>query len=201
MGKTVSVRDRIVELIRVPANKLVRNEKNWRTHSESQKKALRGALEQVGFAGAELCRRLPDGGLMLIDGHMRADVMGKSLVPVLVLDVDEREADLLLSTFDPIGAMAGRDDGKLESLLESLRVSESVSDFVRESAEVEIVGGDESDADEQSGASSEPKSDKAAYPLSVLLTRDELRTWAALKKELDVKSDKECLLGLIHEHG
>ena len=76
-----------------------------------------GVLAEVGFAGAELARELPDGSLELIDGHARAEVAGTAAVPVLVLDVDEAEADKILATFDPIGAMAEADAVKLDAVL------------------------------------------------------------------------------------
>ena len=43
---------------------------------------------------------------MLIDGHLRAETTPDAVVPVLILDVDETEADKILLTHDPIAAMA-----------------------------------------------------------------------------------------------
>jgi len=70
---------------------------------------LRGVLQEIGYADALLARALPDGRLMLIDGHLRAETTPDQLVPVLVLDVDEAEADKLLATLDPLAAMAETD--------------------------------------------------------------------------------------------
>lgn len=49
----MKIRDRIVELVRVPASELVPNPKNWRTHPTAQADALKGVLAEVGweFAG------------------------------------------------------------------------------------------------------------------------------------------------------
>ena len=66
-------------------------------------------------------RELPDGKLILIDGHLRAATTPKAVVPVLVLDVTEAEADKILLTFDPISAMAQADKDQLEGLLASAR--------------------------------------------------------------------------------
>ena len=82
-------RDRIKELRRVAARELVPNPKNWRRHPARQAAALRGVLQEIGYADALLARLLPDGRLMLIDGHLRAETTPDQLVPVLVLDVDE----------------------------------------------------------------------------------------------------------------
>jgi hypothetical protein len=116
----VNIRDRIKELRRVPASSLRPNPKNWRTHPKEQADALRGTLAEIGFAEALVARELPDGTLELIDGHLRAETVGDTAVPVLVLDVDEAEADKLLATLDPLAALAGVDASKLEDLLASV---------------------------------------------------------------------------------
>jgi hypothetical protein len=80
-------------------------------------------LAEIGMAGACLARELPDGSLMLIDGHLRAETLGTSEVPVLVLDVTEAEADKLLATLDPLAGMAGQDSEQLAALLRQLKDS------------------------------------------------------------------------------
>ncbi len=120
------IRDRIKELRRVEARELMPNAKNWRTHPESQKNALRGILAEVGFADALLARELPDGRLALIDGHLRAETTPDQKVPVLVLDVNEEEADKLLATLDPLAMMAGKNDalyGELISMVQTENTS------------------------------------------------------------------------------
>lgn len=101
----MKINDRIIELVRVPASTLTPNPKNWRTHPTEQADALRGILAEVGIAGAVLTRQTPD-GLVLIDGHLRAETLPDQEIPVLVLDVTEAEADKLLAKFDPLAAMA-----------------------------------------------------------------------------------------------
>ena len=113
----MKIRDRVKELRRVRGAELYPNPRNWRTHPRAQHDALRGLLAEVGYAGALLARELPDGSLELIDGHLRAEVTPDALVPVLVLDVTEAEADKILLTHDPLGAMAGSDTVKLDALL------------------------------------------------------------------------------------
>jgi hypothetical protein len=113
----VNIRDGVRELRRVPASELRPSPKNWRTHSKEQADALRGLLAEIGFAGAALARELPGGVLELIDGHLRAETAPGAVIPVLVLDVNQNEADKLLVTFDPLGDMAGADAAKLDALL------------------------------------------------------------------------------------
>jgi hypothetical protein len=117
----MNIRNRVKELRHVPASDLRPNPKNWRTHPTAQRDALRGILAEVGMADAVLARELPDGSLMLIDGHLRAETLGEGSVPVLVLDVNEAEADKLLATLDPVAAMAGKDAEQLAALLGQLK--------------------------------------------------------------------------------
>jgi len=119
----VKIKDRIKELRRVPANELRPNPRNWRTHPEKQLNAIRGILAEVGFAGAELARELEDGTLELIDGHARAELAGTAEVPVLVLDVNEDEANKIVATFDPIGAMAETNKENLDAILRQIQTS------------------------------------------------------------------------------
>ena len=113
-------RDRIKELRRVKASTLIPNIRNWRVHPDRQRRALNGILEEVGYADALLAREDEDGELILIDGHLRADTTPDANVPVLVLDVTEAEADLLLTTHDPLANMATPDTERLHALLDSI---------------------------------------------------------------------------------
>lgn len=112
----MKIKDRIVELRRVKASELILNPKNWRTHPVSQSDALKGVLADVGFADAVIARETPD-GLMLLDGHLRTEVATDTEIPVLIVDLNDEEADKVLATFDPLGAMAGQDQGQLKELL------------------------------------------------------------------------------------
>lgn len=132
----MQIRDRIRELRRVPASELRPNPKNWRTHPEAQANALRGLLSEVGIADAVLARELEDGSLMLIDGHLRAETLGTETVPVLVLDVNEAEADKVLATLDPLAAMAEADAAKLDAILREIDTgSEDVQQLLADLAE------------------------------------------------------------------
>jgi DNA modification methylase len=116
-AKTMKIRDRVKELRRVRAGDLLPNPKNWRTHPASQADALKGILAEVGYADALLARELPDGTLMLVDGHLRAETTPELEVPVLILDVNEAEADKLLLSLDPLAALAETNAIALDSLL------------------------------------------------------------------------------------
>jgi DNA modification methylase len=116
------MRDRVVELIRVRAGELAPNPANWRRHPERQRAALRALLRQIGYADALLARR-DQGRLVLIDGHLRQSLDPNQVVPVLVLDLDEAEAEILLLTLDPLAAMATPDPQVLSDLLDRVEAS------------------------------------------------------------------------------
>jgi DNA modification methylase len=116
----IRVRDRVVELRRVRAGDLVESPRNWRLHPKRQRQALQAVLSEVGFADAILARQRDDGALEIVDGHLRRSIDPDLVVPVLVLDVDEAEADKLLATLDPLASLAVADPEPLAALLASI---------------------------------------------------------------------------------
>src|ERR1700680_82041 len=114
-AKTPAIRDRIRELRRVTASELIQNPKNWRRHPKEQAAAMAGMLKEIGYADALLARETPE-GLMLIDGHLRRDTTPDQVVPVLILDVTEEEADKILLTLDPLAGLATIGPESLQSL-------------------------------------------------------------------------------------
>lgn len=138
----MKIRDRVRELRRVRAGDLRPNPKNWRTHPDRQREALQGVLAEIGYADALLARELSDGSLMLIDGHLRAETTPEQEVPVLVLDLDEAEAEKLLAVLDPLSALAGRDENLLTDLLatvetESTALQEMLDGLLHEATDGE----------------------------------------------------------------
>jgi ParB-like chromosome segregation protein Spo0J len=142
----MQIRDRIKEFRRVRAGQLRPHPKNWRTHPQAQRDALRGVLAEIGYADALLARELPDGSLELIDGHLRAETTPDLEVPVLVLDLDEREAAKLLALLDPLAAMAQADPDALAELLPDIETQNealrAVLDRIAARVEVENEPGD-----------------------------------------------------------
>lgn len=121
----IIIRDRIKEFRRVPANELVPNAKNWRKHPERQRELLEGVLVEIGYAGALLAREHEDGTLELIDGHLRAETTPNQQVPVLVLDLDEKEAATLLALYDPLSSIAEKDNDILGELIKDIELSDA----------------------------------------------------------------------------
>ena len=134
-NKTAKFRNRIKGLRWVRAGDLRSNPKNWRRHPQEQRDALRGLLEEIGFADVLLVVELADGSLMIVDGHLRADIDTDAQVPVLVLDLNEEEADKLLLTLDPLAAMAESDSERIKALLETvLTDNDAVKELLKRTA-------------------------------------------------------------------
>jgi len=132
----MEIRNRIKELRQVKASELSRNPRNWRRHPVSQTKALQGALAEIGYADALIAYETEE-GLMLIDGHLRAETTPDMEVPVLITDLDELEANKLLATLDPLAAMAQTD---LDAFLSLIANVETDNDALKGVVEA-IAGG------------------------------------------------------------
>ena len=117
------MRNRIKELRYVRAGSLRENERNWRRHPDFQRSALEAVLAEVGVADALIAYERGD-DLVLIDGHLRKDLGDDVEWPVLVLDVDDAEADKLLATLDPLTGLAEADADVLEALLATVETED-----------------------------------------------------------------------------
>jgi hypothetical protein len=122
----------------VDPRSLDENPGNWRTHPAEQTKVLGDVMDKVGWAGALLynartCR--------LVDGHARrklAIANGVESVPVLIGDWSEEQEKLILTTLDPIAAMAEANAQQLDSLMRDLTAfadSQAISDLITNLAE------------------------------------------------------------------
>jgi DNA modification methylase len=155
------IKDRVRELRRVPAKDLRPNPANWRMHPPSQRNALQGALAEIGYADALLARELPDGSLMLLDGHLRAETTPDMIVPVLIVDLDDAEVAKLLLTLDPLASLATANQTQLDALLRQVQTSNEdlakmLTDLAAENGIVPFNGTLDGAADP------EPQVDKAA---------------------------------------
>jgi len=180
----MTIRDRIKDFRRVKGRDLLPNPRNWRRHPQAQRDAMRAILEEVGFAGAALARETP-AGLMLIDGHLRAEIEPDAELPVLVLDVDEAEAAKLLATYDPLGKMAEPDPDALGKLLAEIDTESEALRVMLEGLAAE-AGGSTPDSPSDSGSDSRKLQDRFIVPpFSVLDARqgywqERKRAWIAL---------------------
>jgi hypothetical protein len=74
--------------------------------------------------------------LQIVDGHLRAETTPDAVVPVLVVDLDDKEADKVLATFDPLAAMAEPDEEQLAALLKGIETdSEALAAMLEQLAQ------------------------------------------------------------------
>jgi DNA modification methylase len=118
-------RSRIVGSGSEDPTQLLANPRNWRTHPLAQREALRGSLDTVGWV-AQIMVNTTTGHV--IDGHARVEEAisrGEPSVPVLYVELTEQEEELVLASFDPLGAMAEADREALDALLADLAVDDA----------------------------------------------------------------------------
>ena len=173
----MKIRDRIKDFRRVKASLLRPHPNNWRTHPAAQQDALRGVLAEIGYAGALLARELPDGTLQLIDGHLRAETTPDAEVPVLVLDLDDREAAKLLALHDPLAGMAEANE---EVLAELLGQVETESDAVQALID-EMLGEPDAPTDEPETETGKDLTIPEAFQV-VIECRDEAQQQAVFER-------------------
>lgn len=129
-----TIRDRVIEQRKVSAAELAANPNNFRRHPSQQIDALRGILDEVGFAGAALAyySAKAGGALTLIDGHLRREEVGPEFqMACTILDVDDAEADKILASFDAMTSMAEENREALDTLLAGLDThSDALSDLI-----------------------------------------------------------------------
>jgi len=116
----VSFRSRIKEFIPdFPTKDLKPHPNNWRLHPESQKDLLNGLLDRFGKIDAILAYRSEKlGGTVVIDGHKRQEM--DATYPVILLDVTDEEASVILMTYNPLAELATQDTNAYRDLLATI---------------------------------------------------------------------------------
>lgn len=150
--------NRIVGSGEEPLDQIQFNPRNWRVHPLNQQNALKGVLEEVGYVQEVIVNKRTGN---LIDGHLRCQLAareGNKTIPVVYVDLSEEEEALVLSTLDPIAAMAVTDKQKLDDLFASIETENAdvlkMLDDIAEKERLEYAKRDPVDA--------EPQIDRAA---------------------------------------
>jgi hypothetical protein len=94
-----------------------------------------GVLLGPGADEEAVCRWCAGHGrqLLLLDGHMRSEIAPEAMVPVLVTDLDEEEAVLVLATFDPIAAFGQASAAAVDAIVAAVSVeSAAVNQVIAE---------------------------------------------------------------------
>ncbi len=130
-------RSRIVGYGESAPDQLLANEKNWRVHPyETQQKPLLGVLHEVGFVqnimvNKRTSEQWPDGQRnveTVVDGHLRVQLAiseGQPTIPITYVDLTPGEEAEILSTLDPLSALATVDKEQLDLLLRDVQSSDA----------------------------------------------------------------------------
>ena len=98
---TTPRRNRIIDHRVVKGRDLLPNPANWRTHPPQQRAATTAVLDRLGYVDELKVVVVPD-GLLLLDGHLRADIGADDEIPIVVVDLDPDEQRIFLATYDPL---------------------------------------------------------------------------------------------------
>jgi hypothetical protein len=117
-------RNRIVGHGEEEPAKLLANPKNWRLHPKAQTDALAGVLSEVGWVQDVIVNQRSG---FIVDGHARVELAKArgEKVPVVFVDLSDKEEALILASLDPLSAMAETNREALASLVGELEVTDS----------------------------------------------------------------------------
>lgn len=113
-------KNRIVGYDDVSTNELKANPRNWRKHNKRQEETLDEVMTNVGIVQNIVVNKRTG---LIVDGHLRLELASKRkqpFVPVTYIDISEEEEALIMSTFDPVGALAQTDNKLLKELTDTM---------------------------------------------------------------------------------
>lgn len=100
-------------------DELNKNPKNWRVHTRLQTKSMEAILDKIGWVQEVIVNKRTGN---LVDGHLRVELASKrkeTEIPVKYIDLSEEEEELVLLTYDPIGALIQADAEALKELADA----------------------------------------------------------------------------------
>jgi ParB-like chromosome segregation protein Spo0J len=131
---------KIVGSADVPPGDLVAHDKNWREHPDTQKQALQGAIDDIGYIRSVTVNKRTG---RILDGHLRVKLAletGQETIPVEYVDLTEEEESLALASIDPLAALAEANRDRLAELLQEVRAkSPALTDMLTELAKKQGV--------------------------------------------------------------
>lgn len=112
---------KIVSNADVPPGDLVAHDRNFRLHPDTQKAALAGVIQDIGFIKSVIVNQRTG---RIIDGHLRVHLAlesGQETIPVEYVELTEAEELEALATLDPLTALAEVDAAQLDALLRDVQ--------------------------------------------------------------------------------
>lgn len=195
-------RNRIVGYDVKSASDFLAHALNWRIHPSYQQGEMKGALDTLGWDD-DVTENKRTGNLL--DGHMRVMLALRqgdaTPVPVKYVDLSPEEEAQYLATHDPLGDLAIADQGKVAALQQLAGESAKLLALV---AAAKPVAPDNRTAYQflSEPANGDKPAERPAlpverFPLAIVLTNDEYRTWQKHKEAAGVKDDKAAFMALL----
>tara|TARA_R110000824_G_scaffold4038_9_gene19220 strand:- start:428 stop:964 length:537 start_codon:yes stop_codon:yes gene_type:complete len=123
-------RNRIIGPGEESPDQLLANPRNWRIHPKEQQDAVSGVMDRVGWVQQVVVNKRTG---FVLDGHMRVSIAisrNEPMVPVLYVDLDEKEEALVLATFDSLSALAKTDDDQLRDLVSDIGAEDELRNLL-----------------------------------------------------------------------
>jgi len=140
-------KNRIVGYGEEKPEQLLANPLNYRIHPKFQQDALVGILDEIGWVDDVIVNKITG---HVLDGHLRVELAisrKEPSIPVKYIELTEAEEKEVLAVFDPLSALAGRDDEILKRLLEEVKTDnenvQKLLDSIAKDSGIIIGGGKE----------------------------------------------------------
>jgi hypothetical protein len=199
---------------------------NWRVHPTKQRSAMGDVLGDLGWIQGILVNQRSG---YVLDGHMRLDMAvrtGQATVPVTYVDLSDEEEMRVLATLNPLGALAGTDEGKRAALRELMHTEREslrlLAGFAAESQEpaedddraalvhdhtAAIVAGDDEDGEdlaEDYGSFEDQYSGTSIKLINFVMTKEEFETiitaLEVIGERENLASNADVVLWLLEEY-
>jgi len=164
----ITWQDRIIETKYLDVNSLYNNPSNFRVHSKYQKDTLEGVLNTVGIVAPIIVNT----SYVVLDGHLRLSLArekGQKKILASIVNLNENECNIILTTFDAITLLAKEDTQLLIDLTHKVNsdnaaiqtfISDMVSRDLLASEKTSKGGTPSGDSSSSSGETSDSNPDK-----------------------------------------
>jgi len=116
---------------------------NFKIHWDAQMDALEGSIEDIGYIRSVTVSTKGH----VVDGHARIILAlrnGEKSIPVEYVDLTEEEERKALLVMDPIAAMAGYDNEKLQATIASVHTdNENLASFLEVLSKAHVIDGEQ----------------------------------------------------------
>jgi len=137
---------KIVKLVKVPPDTLLNHPENWRIHTRIQQDALTEIMNRIGIIAPIIVNEVTG---FIVDGHLRVSLAQRRRLPlidVIYVHLSQEEERLALMTFDPIAALAVRDEEQYTELYDQLAAEDRALIDMLEHLESQDDSGSDSSA-------------------------------------------------------